>query len=723
MSETLAPPIGAAPPPGDMPPPPPPLLGAGPMISITEIEARPPGLPPDVPFESAAQYFALRRWVKSKNIADEDDGPDEQEQRKLAARVRDDYDVDKRSRSEWEENYEKWLNFAMQIAEAKSFPWPDASNVIYPMMTTAALQFSARAYPAIIRDQNVVKGVVVGDDTGIPAINPLTGAPFMDEHGPVWKVKPGAKQETADQIGRHMSWQLLEEQEEWEPQTDRMLVCLPIVGTMFRKSYFSTGLRRNVSETVDALDLVVNYYAKSFETAARKTELIRLYPWEIEERIRTGVFLDTDYGHDTHQDGDRGNQDTYDDEDAPTTFLEQHRRYDLDGDGYAEPYIVTVARDSGKLARITAGFEMDGITWTPDGEIARVDHIEYYTKYGFIPNPASVVYDLGFGHLLYPLNAAINTTINQMFDAGTLQNTGGGFVGSGFSINTGAVRFALGEYKPVNVLGGSIRDNIYTMQWPGPSQVLMQLLTFLVEAAERVASVKDIMTGDMPGDNTSGITTLAVIEQGLKVFSAIYKRIHRSLGYEFKKLYRLNRIYLEDTKGFGSGSSWENITRSDYEKGAGVIPISDPQMVTDMQRLGRAQFLMNFINDPGMNGMAIRLEMMKAAMIAQPERFISDNPSPPPQIVLKNRELDIRERREMVDLALRGKHDQALMIKEIAQAELFLAQARKTGNDVDLSWADHHVARLKAEVDALGAITDAAQVAQQGTGDTGGTGA
>lgn len=573
--------------------------------------------------------------------------------------------------------------------------WCGNSNIIYPLMTTAAIQFAARAYPAIIRDRDVVKGVVIGDDSGEPVIDPRTGQPAMGPQGPVMAVPPGARQDRANLIGRHMSWQLLDEQEEWEPQTDQLLIVLPIVGVMFRKSYFDPSLGRNVSETVDALNLVVNYTAKSFETAPRHTELIRLYPWEIEEAIRAGLFLDEEYGHD--QDGT-----DQDDDDAPTTFLEQHRRWDLDDDGYAEPYIVTIARDSGKLARIRTGFEFDGIEWAGDGRVKKIEKIAYYTKYGFIPSPDSRVYDLGFGNLLFPINEAVNTTLNQMFDAGHLQNVGGGFVGSGLSINTGALRFQMGEYKPVNTLNGNIRDNVFPLPFPGPNPILMQLLSFLVEAGERVASVKDVMVGDMPGDNTSGITTLAVIEQGLKVFSAIYKRIHRSLGYEFKKLYRLNRIYGAASAHFQDGDIWREIKREDYELTSGVAPVSDPQMVTDMQRLGRAQFLLGFKDDTRVNGAKVIVDAFKAAMIPQPEQYmVQARPQPDPKMLLKARELDIRETNEMVSLQLRAAREKAAIIGEIAKAELALAQARKLDNDAQLGWVINHLEYLRAQVDAI----------------------
>ena len=716
MSLALTPPPGA--------PAPPPNIGqiatpvAPPPDTFTAVHR----LPDRVPEAARGHFMMLRRWMRMKNIADSAEITDE-ELSKLKMRVKQDYEIDERSRIEWKEKYRKWLDMALQIAETKQYPWPEASNVIYPLMTTAALQFNARAYPAIIRDRDVVKGVVIGSDDGTPAKNPDTGEPIGTLGVPLMAIQPGAKQVRADLIGRHMSWQLLDQQEEWEPQTDRLLIVCPIVGTMFRKSYFNSSLKRNVSETVDALRLCVNYYAKSFDTAPRQTELIGLYPWDIEERIRSGMFLDPQqgYGRDQHIQGANSDRPAeQEDDDAEVTFLEQHRRWDLDGDGYAEPYIVTVARDSGELARIRAGFDMDGIEWNDDGEVRRIEKVQYYTKYGFIPNPDSVVYDLGFGHLLMPLNEAVNTSLNQMFDAGHLQIVGGGFIGSGLSINTGAVRFQMGEYKPVNVIGGTIRDNIYTMEFPGASGVLLQLLMFLVEAAERVAAVKDVMVGDMPGDNTSGITTLAVIEQGLKVFSAIYKRIHRSLGYEFKKLYRLNRLHLNEIEQFGKNQSWETIKRQDYELGSGVEPISDPQMVTDMQRLGRAQFLLSFKDDPRCNGQAIIAEALQAGMIPNPQRFMAQNPSPPPAIALKSRELDIRQMRETTDLHLRATHDKAMMIREVAQAELFLAQARKLDNDVQLDWVEKHLDRLRLEIDALGAVADIASSNQpdpsQGSG-------
>lgn len=658
----------------------------------------------------------LLDWSRSINIADE--LPDDQ-RREIAQRVLREYNLDEESRAEWREKYDRWLDFAMQITQPKTYPWPQSSNVIYPLITSASLQFAARAYPAVIRDRDVVKGAINGPDDGTPAIDPSTGQPAMQpgppgpdgqpQPVPVWQVAPGDKKKRADRIGEHMSWQLLEEQPEWEPQTDALLVILPIVGTMFRKTYFDPSLQRNVSETVTAAQLCVNYKAKSFETAPRHSEIVDKYPHEIETMIRSGVFLDEEYGQ---------NQDAGQDEDAFTTFIEQHRRLDLDDDGYPEPYIVTVARDSGKLARIKAAYDFEGVMFSGrDHRVVSIQAIPFYTKYGFIPSPVSGVYDVGFGHLLFPINEAINSSLNQMFDAGHLANAGGGFIGSGLSMNTGAVRFQVGEYKPVNNSGGSIRENVFPIPFPGPNPVLFSLLQFLVEAGKEVAAIKDVMVGDLPGDNTSGVATLAMIEQGLSVFSAIYKRVHRSLKKEFLKLFRLNRIYLPVESGYRRGDEWKFITQRDYQEGAGVEPVSDPKMVTDMQKLGRAQFLMQFKDDSWFKPREIRLKMLDAALFPDADDLLVPSMPPNPEIAgqvaelqlqketldLRAQDLHIRAANEQAERAIAERKAVPENILRLAQAVNQLAQAKKADSEADQGWYDLQLAALKHDLERLNA--------------------
>ena len=618
----------------------------------------------------------LVEWSDNVNIAEE--LPDDVLS-KLGELVYREYEVDVRSRNDWSEHSEKAMKLAMQVAEVKQYPWPRASNVIYPLMTTAAIQFAARAYPAIISGRNVVRGMVVGDDTGVFQVMPPT--PGMPPPPPQVVVPPGAKATRAQKIGEHMSWQLLDEQTEWEEETDKLLHILPIVGCCFRKSYFDPAKGRNVSCLVSAKNLVLNYHAKSMETAPRITEEVVLYPLEIIEKERAGVFRKVQYV----QTGTTG-----EDDDAPQMFLEQHRWYDLDDDGYPEPYIVTIVKETRAVVRIVARFDHEGIEIGNEGQIVKINDLQYYTKYDFLPNPEGGIYGIGFGQLLRPINEATNTTLNMLIDAGHLANTGGGFIGKGLSMHTGMVRFVPGEYKTVNVSGSTVRENIVPLTFPGPSTVLFQLLGTLVEAGKEIAAVKDVLTGEQKNANVPATTTLALIEQGLKVFTAIYKRIHRALKKELEKLYRLNGVYLPDNAGYQVQGEWHNISRDDYKMGNGVEPVSDPSMVSDMQKLGRAQFLMQFAADPMFNGLAIRKRILDAAMIEKPEELLVEEPPPNPEVIKMQQELQTRAGRAAAENA-----------KDYAQAILALAQAKKVGEEVDFMWYEHQLEIFKAKLEEM----------------------
>jgi chaperonin GroES len=664
------------------------------LADVPGLEADSSELKPPEP----AHLDKLTRWAKSVNIAlelDEDDNPEIAAEvlTTLGMRVGREYRIDETSRAEWKEKTEAAMELAMQHTQPKEYPWPKAANVIFPLMTTAAMQFAARAYPAIVMGREIVKGVVIGPDDGIPAMAPGPDgqpAPVPGPNGqPQFLVPPGVKQQRADKIGEHMSYQLLDEQPEWEGETDQMLHILPIVGCAFRKSFFDAGKSRNSSLMVSALKLVINYHARSMETAPRLTEEVQFYPLDIENMERSGEFRKITY---------TGSQAQGDDKDAPIDFLEQHRWFDLDDDGYPEPYIVTIDKQSTQVVRIVARFDIENVKWNATkGRIQKIDPTHYYTKYDFFPNPEGGIYGVGFGQLLKPINEAVNTTLNMMLDAGHLQVVGGGFVGKGLSMNSGAVRFQPGEWKPVNTTGASVRESMVPLPAPGPSPILFQLLGMLVEAGKEVASIKDVLTGENLPANTPATTMLAMVEQGLKQFTAIFKRVHRSLKQELAKLYRLNRIYLEQEASYKIGNEWKTITRQDYEKGAGVEPISDPTMVSDMQKLGRAQLLMTLKDDPLMQKKEIIRRFLQSANIENIDALINPNPPPNPLIIEK-----------MQSLLLRERHDNALIMKEEAAALLSraqainqIAQADKAVGQMDVAWSEHQLEIIKAAMAAL----------------------
>lgn len=634
------------------------------------------GTPEDQP--DIEQHQKLLRWADAINIADD---LDDSKLGEIGQKVVREYKIDETSRADWLDKTHHAMDLAMQVAEEKQYPWPKAANVIFPLMTTAAIQFAARAYPAIVSGRNVVKGVVIGSDAGIPAVGPDGQLMIGPDGQPQWLQKPGEKRIRAEKIGEHMSWQLLDEQKEWEAETDQLLHVLPICGCVFRKTYFDPSRGRNMSLMVNPFDVAINYHAKSLEIAPRVTEKIRLYPVEIKEMERAGLFREIEYTGAPNQDGD---------DDAPQMFLEQHRNLDLDDDDFPEPYIVTVHEDTSRVVRIRARFEASGVHFSKlDHRINKIEPIHYYTKYDFLPNPDGGVYGLGFGQLLRPINEAVNTTLNMLLDSGHLANTGGGFIGKGLSMNTGAMRFVPGEYKMVNVPGSVVKDSIVPLQFPGPSMVLFQLLGLMIESGKEIASIKDVLTGEQQQHNVPATTTLALIEQGLKTFTAIYKRVHRSLKDELEKLYRLNGIYLPVETSYRSGAEWKTIRQEDYQKGSGVEPVSDPTMVSDMQRMAKAQFLMQFAPDPMFNGMEIRRRILDAAMIERVDSLLLPNPPPNPQVVAKGMELQIKAQRE-----------KAAELKDLANAILFFAQADQAVGDTHLAWVGQQLDAWKAQFEA-----------------------
>ncbi len=514
------------------------------------------------------------------------------------------FEIDDNSRKDWVDKAITAMKFATQDAQRKETPWSGASNVIYPLIAQSALDFAARQYPAMIQGKKVVKGVIWGDDKGTPITEdgkpdgkprmappagmptsgpqpamqpaqppqmiapPQAGAPGpgMPPPGPpqpqepLWLIAPGEKRKRADRIADHMSWQLLVEMVEWEPQTDQMLHQIPIAGGAARKTYFDPILGRNRSLVVPLVNLVWNYHAPSFEAAARHTEKMMLYPHQITEMERhgaeddengEGMFLPLTYGPGGGADGQMFN---YDEEaqasdaadpNAPQFFIEQHCRLDLDDDGYAEPYTVTVHLRSSKVVRIVARYDEEGIDATDDGDtINRIAAIEHYTLYPFLPSLDGGSYPTGFGHLLRPLNSAINTCLNQMFDAGTLQNSGGGFVSDQLGMPSGQTLFQVGKFARVTTKGQAIRDAVFPIPFPGPSTTLFQLLGVLITAGKEIASIGNILAGDAAIANAPPTTVLALIEQGMKFYNAITKRLFRAEASELAKLYRLNRKHI-----------------------------------------------------------------------------------------------------------------------------------------------------------------------------------
>lgn len=603
--------------------------------------------------------------VASPNLADQFSKDDLS---RIGTWVSDGYQRDKQSRAHWEKRNEAAMDLAMQIQKVKTFPWAGAANVAFPLVTIAILQFHARSYPATVPGPEMVKYSAVGSDP------------------------KGVEKGRADRIGMHMSWQLREQDKAWESQHDRLLINLATVGTAFKKSYFDSETGGNRSELVMAKDLVLDYYAKSLESCPRKTHVIPLFRNEIYERVKKEMFCDIldeawykqmPIIQQTMQsqgaDNRRGVTPPQADETTPFTFLEQHCSLDLDQDGYAEPYIITIEAASKTVVRIVTRFDREeDIVRTSNKDIMFIRAMDYFTKYTFIPSPDGGIYDVGFGVLLGPLNESTNSLVNQLIDAGTMSNAAGGFLGRGAKIRGGIYSFAPFGWQRVDSTGDDLRKNIFALPVREPSMVLFQLLSLLINYTSRISGSTDIMVGESVGQNTAADTARLMAEQGMKIYNALFKRVWRSMKEEFQKLYVLNGIYMPDTMSFGMDG--KQVTRQDYlGDPSRVNPVADPNTTSDADRLQQATMLKQAAAQTrGYNQDEVEIRWLKAMRVDNIEALFPGTKGMPPPVDPRLTLEKLKQEGKMNELKI---NQQQFMLELMEESKLIKAQISKLEAD------------------------------------------
>lgn len=559
---------------------------------------------------SALSTFNIASKIKNKKVQDSDTKVLD----RMGYDILQGYQADEDSRSEWMQQNVTWINQALLKSSPKTFPWPKASNVKYPLLSTAAMQFSARAYPALV---------------------PSDGKIVKTRHIPY--DPQGTIAEKADRIAKHMSYQIMCKMPGWEQDMDKLLMTMAISGICFKKTYHDDieGIHR--SDIVYPQDLVVNYWAKDLESAYRKTQILYYTDNEIREKINSEEFLDLEYRKvDVTSPNDpnviekqsTGNKAPPTDESTPHRFLECHTFWDLDNDGYAEPYVITIHEDTKQVARIIARWDLKGFKTNDKDKVVRIKPLEYFTAFPFIPNPDGSIYALGFGLLLNPLNEAANSLINQLIDAGTINNLQSGFIGKGLRMKMGVSSIQPGEWKVVNATGDDLRKQIVPLPAKEPSNVLMSLLQMLITSGNQLASIAEIFVGKMPGQNTPATTTQETVKQGMAVFTAIYKRVYHSLEEEFKKIFRLNAI----TDGIvEQENAVLNITlgSSDYDDDNYIIPGGDPTGDSESTKLAKVQQVGAMLQLGTIDPMAFTMWALQVGEIPNYTQLIK-KPAPPP---------------------------------------------------------------------------------------------
>ena len=648
--------------------------------------------------------LSIKTLIESPNIADE---LTDQDCDNIGGYCEEGFSSDLQSRLQWEERMRDAMKLALQLKEEKTFPWPGASNVKFPLITIAAISFHSRIYPALIQQPDIVHACVYGDDP--------TGE--LDAAGQL--------------ISQHMSWQIFNEDEDWEEEQDKLFLVEAILGCAFKKSYFDRVAGRNDSELVMPSDLVVSYWAKDLATAPRITNIRYVSKNEIIEKERQGLYIECKDSYGTSQkpellgplamvrDQTQGTTPDASDNEQPIILLEQCCWMDLDQDGYKEPYVVTFRHDSNKVLRIRAAFFENSVTYNSKRQVERIVPENAYTKYEFIPSPDGGFYSLGFGTLLGPLNKSIDTSINQLIDAGAMKNAGGGFLGRGVRFKGGEYRVKPGEWMRTEGTGEDLQKGIYPLPVGEPSPTLFQLLSLLISYGEKVAGSTESTQGENPGQNTKVGTMDSMIEQGLQVFSGIYKRNYRAMTAEFRKLHRLNKLYMNESQAFQYDGDRKKIYATAYALPDTVVGLSaDPNYMSDGQRQRQATLVKGAAAQSNLyNPLEVERWFLKTMKVPGIDKLlVKEVPEPSPPIQLQVEQL--RMQAKMAELQARQAESQLTFQTKLLEltndAELNAAKITELQAKAVLYIEQAGTAKVDEEIALINAQIGAAKIHHEG---------
>ena len=499
------------------------------------------------------------------NLAEE--MPD-RELSRIASELMAEFDANKSGRQEWEDAYANGLELLGFSYEERAQPFRGATGVTHPLLAEAATQFQAQAFNELLPASGPVRTAVLGSETR-------------------------EKEQQAIRVKQFMNYYITNVMEEYTPELDQMLFFLPLAGSTFKKVYYDETKGRAVSKFVPAEHLVVPYETSDLETCPNITQVIRMSLNDLRKKQVSGFYLDMDVLPAQGESGSVEDEIQRIDGVTPTqidydcTILECH--VDLDLEGYEEededgeltgikiPYIVTISQDNGQILSIRRNYR-------EDDEDKR--KIQYFVHYKFLPGFG--FYGLGLIHTIGGLSRTATAALRQLIDAGTLSNLPAGFKARGLRIRDDDDPLQPGEFRDVDAPGGAIRDSLMPLPFKGPDATLFNLLGFVVQAGQRFATITDLKVGD--GNQQAAVgTTIAMLEQGSRVMSAVHKRLHYAMRIEFKMLARVMSESLPQEYPYTVEGAESAVMASDFDDRIDVIPVSDPNMFSQAQRIALAQ--------------------------------------------------------------------------------------------------------------------------------------
>jgi len=513
--------------------------------------------PTTVPGRQSDGHFA--------NLAE---GMGEGELQSLGSTLYDQYTEYKESRGDWEQSYREGLELLGFKYERRTEPFRGASGVNHPVLAEAVTQFQATAYKELLPSDGPVRTQILGDVTI-------------------------AKEEQAKRVKDFMNYQLMDQMTEYEPEFDQMLFYLPLSGSTFKKVYYDELLGRAVSKFVPAEDLIVPYSATSLEDTEAIIHVIKMSGNELRKQQVAGFYRDVKLGEPpvTENQLDEkklqlegiskdGQEDQY-------TLYEMHTNLDLPGyedmdengvpTGIKLPYVITFAEVNQTILSIRRNFKVDD---------PLKKKINYFVQFKFLPGTG--FYGFGLIHMIGGLTRTATAALRQLLDAGTLANLPAGFKTRGLRIRDDAQPLQPGEFRDVDAPGGNIRDQFMQLPFKGPDSTLLQLMGIVVQAGQRFASIADSQVGDMNQSAAVG-TTVALLERGSRVMSAIHKRLYVGLKQEFKLLTDVFKTYLPAQYPYDVPGATRNVKVADFDDKVDILPVADPNIFSQTQRISLAQ--------------------------------------------------------------------------------------------------------------------------------------
>ena len=531
---------------------------------------------------------------------------------KLSSDLQKNFEDDKNSRSDWEKTYKDGLDLLGFKYEERSKPFAGAAGVTHPLLAEAVTQFQAQAYKELL-------------PPGGPVRTEILGAPTMET------------EQQAERIKSFMNYQITTEMQEFDPELDQMLFHLPLAGSAFKKVYYDSNLERAVSKFVPAEDLVVPYFITDLESCNRITHVVKMKHNDLRKNQVSGFYRDVDVsGGSVNTDEIKDKQDELSGVEQINFAEDEHNilemHVDLDIPGFEDrgannqktgimvPYIVTIDEDSGEILSIYRN-------WNQGDPLRKKK--EYFTHFKFLPGLG--FYGFGLIHMLGGLSRTATAALRQLVDAGTLSNLPAGFKARGLRIRDDDEAINPGEWRDVDAPGGNLRESLMPLPYKEPSATLFQLLGFVVDAGRRFAGVADMMMGENAGSQQQPVgTTMAILERGMKVMSAIHKRLHYAQKTEFNLLAKVFADYLPPTYPYLVQGGEQTIKQTDFDDRIDVIPVSDPNIFSMAQRVTLAQTQLQLAQtNPEMHDLREAYMRMYAALGVQNIEKLLPQPAQP----------------------------------------------------------------------------------------------